>query len=229
MNKSAEQIDRYYFEKRDQPGGAQELVRMCRDAVAHRRNDFGAWWRLSRALWWLGEQTEDTATKRDAGREGFEAGERAARMEPEKPEGHYWATTCAGEWSLGIGIPEAIIRGVERKFRAHLEAAGRADPQFDHGGIDRIWCRYYFKLPWPKRDLSRAIRHGEAAVASDPLNARSRYYLAEALWDHHRQNRAREQLGIALVLKPGEDFDPIDGRFIQEKCAILAREWHVRY
>lgn len=230
MSASAEQLDRYYFEQRDDPDGAQRLVAMSRDAVAHRRNDYNAWWRLARALWWLGEQSEDPAHQREIGREGFEAGARAASMEPGRPEGHYWATASAGTWSLGIGIPEALIRGVERKFRTHLEGAQSADPRFDHGGIDRIWCRYYTKLPWPKRDLSRAVHHGKLAVQIDPNNARSRYYLAEALWFDHKKMLAREQLLEALRLQPERDFDPIDGRFIQEMRIVpLAHRWHLRW
>lgn len=186
---------------------------------------YEAWWRLSRAYWWRAQIADSDSKQERFGKLGYDAGLKAAEIAPEKPEGHYYAAASLGEYSDAIGILRALAKGIEGKFLEQLKAAEKIDPDIYHGGPDRIWCRYYYKLPWPKRDLDDSLKHCREAIEKGPNSVRGHYYIAQTLWDMDEEKEAREHLERCLNIPLEDAYARRDAMIVKERCQALKKEW----
>ncbi|HEY1417088.1 MAG TPA: tetratricopeptide repeat protein, partial [Myxococcaceae bacterium] len=65
--------------------------------------------------------------------------------------------------------------------------------------------RYFFELPWPKRNLGKSATWYRKALAANPNNLRATAWLAETLWRDGDVAGAKAQLA-----KVAEAHDPDD-------------------
>ena len=219
------ECDALFESRRDEAPVAKELVTRYELVAQCLPEDYEAHWKLARAYWWAAESATDSDEMARLGRLAYETGLEAAALAPDKPEGHYYAAAGVGEWSEGIGIVRALWEGLEDKFLTELRAAEKISPEIFHGGPDRIWCRYYYRLPWPKRDLPKSEAHCRAALEKGPRSIRAHFYLADTLKARGRDELAHGTLSTCLAMKPEEDYDPIDGALNQQHCRARAKEW----
>jgi hypothetical protein len=150
-------------------------------------------WRLAQFLAYQANGMPDGSdVKAAVGKAAWEAGERAAAARTEDVRGQYWAAVGIGLYSEGVGILTALSQGLEGKFRSRAQAALRLDKDYLDGGPQVLWGRYFYKLPWPKRDLDEAVRVLSAAAKEHPQNLRLKLFLADALADSDRKEEARK-------------------------------------
>jgi len=119
--------------------------------------------------------------------------------------GQYQAGTGIGLYSEGVGILTALSQGLEGKFRDRMQAALKLDKDHLDGAPQVVWGRYFFKLPWPKRDVDQSIKVLSAALESHPDNWRARIYLADSLWDDGKKDEAKRLVQDVLDAKGGND------------------------
>ncbi|MCB0218363.1 MAG: hypothetical protein KDH09_01595 [Chrysiogenetes bacterium] len=219
------ECDALFESRRDEPPVTEELVERYELVAQCLPGDYEAHWKLARAYWWAAESASDSDEMARLGRLAYETGIEAAALAADKPEGHYYAAAGVGEWSEGIGIVRALWEGLEDKFLTELRAAEKLSPDIFHGGPDRIWCRYYYRLPWPKRDLEKSEAHCRAALEKGPRSIRAHFYFADTLKARDRDEPAHAMLSKCLTMKPEEDYDPIDGALNQRLCRARAKEW----
>ena len=177
-------------------------------------------WRLSRALFFLGQ--EERAVKpvppqslaaqleltRDLHTAGADAGRRAIAQQPQRVEGLFWT-----------GVNLALLAAVEPRRRAlvHVLQAQRAlqkaiaiEPEYHAAGPLRVLGRLQHKIP---RLLGggqrRALTNFERAIAHAPMNTVTRIYFAELLLDMGERDRAAAQLETILraPLDPEWNFE----------------------
>ena len=89
-------------------------------------------------------------------------------------------------------------------------AAYERDRDFDRGAPMTVLGRYYYSLPWPKRDLERSRQYLEEVRARHPKVRIARWYLAEtyhALADHEK---ARSEIDFLLTARGSGDHEPDD-------------------
>ena len=168
-------------------------------------------WRLSRALFFLGQ--EERTTKHDllqdqsAQRQltcgwhaaGADSGRRAIAQQPQYVEGHFWT-----------GVNLALLAAVEPRRRAlvHVLQAQRAllkaiaiAPDYHAAGPLRVLGRLQHKIP---RLLGggqrRAFTSFERAIARAPTNTVTRIYFAELLLDMGEHDRAVAELEAVLMM-----------------------------
>lgn len=83
-------------------------------------------------------------------------GQRAIGLEPKRVEGHFWYACLIGSYSDGVSIITALKEGLKNKTQQSLEAAVRIDPAYwDYSpylGLGEFW----YLLPWPLKDASKA-------------------------------------------------------------------------
>jgi cytochrome c-type biogenesis protein CcmH/NrfG len=68
------------------------------------------------------------------------------------------------------------------------------DQRFQHEMPLTAKGRYFFELPWPKRNLGKSATWYRKALAIDPNNLRATAWLAETLWRDGDVAGARAQL-----------------------------------
>src|SRR5688500_18514436 len=83
------------YAARDDPGQARRAAEVWQGRLAARPDDFDSAWKLARAHYWLGGHAPDVERRR-ALEEGIAAGRTAARLRPDRPEGHFWTAANMG-------------------------------------------------------------------------------------------------------------------------------------
>jgi hypothetical protein len=124
-----------------------------------------------------------------------------------------------GLYSEGVGIMTALTQGLENKFRSRVETAIKIDRDYLKGGPLMVYGRYFYKLPWPKRDIDESARILGKGHDAHPDNWLMSLYLADSLWEVDRQQDARNLANSVLEGPLGDD--PADARRNKER----AKRW----
>ncbi|RKH41209.1 tetratricopeptide repeat protein [Corallococcus sicarius] len=202
------------FAKRNDAESVKALDAGLRDALAAAPEDFELVWRKARILQWQADGATEKKLKMVLGKQTWEAGDKAAKLQPARVEGHYYGACGIGSYSQAVGIMKALGDGLEGKFNERLDTALKLDPGYDLGGPWLVKGRYYYELPWPKRDLSKSVSFYDKAIAKYPQSLRAYYYLAETLLKDGKAEKARD--AIEKVKQGSTAYNPAEGQRVQQ-------------
>jgi hypothetical protein len=210
------------YARRDEPAQLEVLKAKLSQAEKLAPNDFEVLWRLARLNVWLSEDPKlDGAEKSRIGKIAWDYGDRASAANPARVEGWYWGVAGMGNYGLGIGVLTALKQGLEPKFRERIGKAEQIDSDYQHGGVQTAWGRFYFKLPWPKYDPRKSEEYLRVALKKNPANVRAHVYLGELLAKEDRGAEARDQYQASLARPPGQYDAPEERRWQQEAKRLL--------
>jgi tetratricopeptide (TPR) repeat protein len=205
---------------RDLPGKLEELAATLEAAAARAPGRYEVLWRQARHLGWLSEDPRlSNDEKSKLGKRVWELGDQARALEPNRVEGHFFAMSGVGNYSLGIGVISALTKGVEGKFRERLARAEAINPDFENGVVQMSWGRFYYELPWPKHDAKLSEKYLRQSIANNGENPRALVYLGDLLLDEGRKDEARAAYQRAVDIVPGKS-DPPE----QRRWQVVARE-----
>lgn len=214
-----EQFDELWL-KRDDAAAVPSLHRILEQQLAAEPRSFEANWRLAALYNWEADAPGlDGEHKADLGKRAWDTADRAIAARRSDVRGQYEAAAGIGLYSEGVGVLTALAQGLEGKFRDRILAALQLDKDFRDGAPQVVWGRYFFRLPWPKRDVDESIRVLAAAVETHPRNLRAKLYLADSLTNAGSLEEARRLIGEVLNAPAGSD--PPEERRVK----ALAREW----
>ncbi|HXN56780.1 MAG TPA: tetratricopeptide repeat protein [Myxococcales bacterium] len=183
------------YKTRDQGASQKEIGKILREQLSKDPNSFEANWRLSQLLAFQANGMPDgSEVKAAVGKAGWQAGDLAVASRGDDVRGQYWAAVGIGLYSEGVGILTALGQGLEGKFRGRAQAAMRLDPDYLDGSPVVLWGRYFYKLPWPKKNVDESVKVLSAAVKSHPTNLRAKLYLADSIADNGRKDEAKKLL-----------------------------------
>jgi tetratricopeptide (TPR) repeat protein len=194
-----------------------EAIGFYRQALARQPDSYEAHWKLARAFFWLADNTDDKERDRTLGGEGYRYAQRAVQLRPAGVEGHFYSAMCLGEHAKSMSVVKALRSSARSKILGALDAVLRIDRRFEGCGADRAYGMYYHRLPWPLRDVKKALEHLGRAVACDGGRARTRFYLAQVLLAEKRRDEARRQIQLCLEAAPTSD-----------PPELLRYQWHCR-
>ena len=181
---------------RDQPGPARRFGERLEAALAANPEDPELLWRAARWHVFRSMSLPGEAARKSEAALAWRRAEQALALAPESIPVRYWAALSAGAWGQSMGVLNAVRRGIEGRFRSNLDYVIAHDPQYDGGSALVALGRYYYELPWPKRDTRRATRYLQLALKVNPDNLRAKLYLAEVLAEDGRDGAKR---GLALL------------------------------
>ncbi len=173
-------------------------------------------WRASRFKWWQADGATDKRLKKQLGKESWALGDRAIKANPKGAEGHYYAAIGMGAYSQAVGIMKAIGEGIEGQFNERLDRSIAIDPTIDLGGPWVAKGRYYYELPWPKRDLEKSAELYNKAIKKFPNHLRAYVFLAEVQLADGEEKAA--QGTIAKALGGDVAYDPPEGRRMKSEA-----------
>ena len=174
-------------------------------------SDFEAAWKLARANYWLGGHAPQRERK-GLLEAGIAAGRAATRVQPQRPEGHFWIAANMGALAESFGLRQGLkYRG---DIRDSLELVLKLDPAFQQGSADRALGRWYFKVPGlfggsrkkSEEHLRRSLTYNANSIAS-------RVFLAETLLDMDRKAEAIAELQRVIELPLDPEWEPEDREF----------------
>ncbi len=204
--------------RRDEAGVQEQLLQLTADGAKAHPEDFAYLWQAARIRLWAGDGETDNEKKKALGQAAWEFGDRAARVKPGAVEGYYYAAAGIGSYSQAVGILNALGQGLESKFNERLDKAINIDPKYVHAAPLAVKGRYYFELPWPKRNLGKSANWLQRALTADPNALRAMAWLAETQWRDGNPAAARETL--ARLEKGSMPSDPAEER----RCKAMGKK-----
>lgn len=204
-------MDALYAQRHDAQK-LKELTQLTEGALTAHPEDFGVLWRASRHFYWLCDGTPSGAEKqkRGHGERSAQLGQKALEKAPSRVEGHYFAAIGLGCYSQAVGVVTALRQGVEGRFNRWLDKAISIEAGYDNGGPLIAKGRYFFELPWPKRDLGKSREFLQRAVQTKPHAARAHLYLAETQLKDGDAKAA--MVSVERALAADEAYDPAEAR-----------------
>jgi hypothetical protein len=209
------------YRDREQLVSARQAADVWEARLAANSKDFESAWKLARACYWLGGHVP-AGEQRQQFERGIKAATRAAELEPERPEGHFWMAADMGAMAEGFGIRAGLrYRGA---IKTALETVLRIDPSFQQGSADRALGRWYFKVPrlfGGSRD--KAVEHLKKSLAFAPESTATHFFLAETYLDMDRRDDARREARLVLDAPLHPDWTPEDREFKQKATELLKK------
>jgi hypothetical protein len=193
------------FPQRADPKVLKQLYALVEPQLKQNDQDFEANWRLAALLNWDANNYPNGDLKAGLGKKAWLVADRAIGAKPDDVRGQYNAAVGIGLYSEGVGILTALSQGLEGKFKSRAEAAQRIDKDYLDGAPQVVWGRYFFKLPWPKRDIGQSIKVLSAAVQSHPDNLRAKLYLADSLLEDGKKAEAKKLADQIVAAPTGKD------------------------
>ena len=214
------EADRLRLKEWDKDGQSEKAVTMYDEALKAGADEYEMHWKKASAIFWEGEAlnpSKDGSKLEALGKRCIDEADAARKLKPEAIEANYYVAVCWGEYSHGISIPSALMKGVEGKFKGALDKAMKVDPDFQDGAPLNAYGRFYFELPWPKRDLKKSEEYLRRNIKDTPCNLRTRVYFAETILKNggkvdgkDAKVAAKEQLEYVLA-NPHCEANPPDG------------------
>jgi tetratricopeptide (TPR) repeat protein len=216
----ADEADRLYADRANLASARRAADLWRASSQQNTADAFDSSWKLARADYWLGGHAADSQ-RRSVYEEGIAAGRRAIALQPNRPEGHFWAAANMGAMAESFGLRQGIK--YRKPVKDELEAVLRLDPAFMQGSADRALGRWYFRVPRLFGGSDKESEaHLRASLKYNPNSTASHFFLAELYVDNGRHAEARTELQAVVGAPLDPDWIPEDQEFKQKARKILA-------
>ncbi len=180
-------------------------------------------WKFARYSYFVGsrrnltdEESEKVLTK------ALEAARIAKRMEPKKPDGHFWYGAILGELSRRSPVTVGTVS--ISKIKDSMNAVIELDPKYEGASAyDALGQLELATRGLAGGDAKRALEYFKKAHSLNPDNAYARLHLGEAYLALNQDAEAKKYLQSLMSMPPSEDFAP-EQTEAQERAAKLLRE-----
>lgn len=208
------------YRGREDLGSARRAADIWGERLKSAPADFEAAWKLARANYWLGGNAPEKERKAFL-ETGIAAGRSAVRLQPQRPEGHFWIAANMGALAESFGLRQGLkYRG---DIRDALTTVLKLDPSFQQGSADRALGRWYFKVPSLfGGSRKKSEEHLRRSLTYNPNSIASKFFLAETLLDMDRKTEAIAELQQVIALQPDPEWIPEDRGFQQRAQRLLA-------
>ncbi len=195
------------FTERDQPGFAEKNGAAVEAALKATPEAYDVLWRAARWHCWIadGWLPKESPKREPEAKRCWDLGAAAVNANPDGVEGNYYAGNGVGEWSDEVGIVKALTQGLEGIFNGYVDKAIKLNPSFHDCDPLVLKGRYFWALPWPKRDLKKSAETLQRGIASCPLRVRLYVYLADTQLKDGDAKAAQATLAKAKALAVGGD------------------------
>ena len=192
-------------------------------------DNYEALWKSARSYFVMGDSLPETEEFEDRhkafGEKGMSYAGRALEVNPQGIEGHYYYGLSIAQYSIGISIIKALIKGLGPEYEKHIEKALKINKLYDSAGPLRAMGRYWYMLPWPKRDIGKSITFLKEAEAASPLSIRGHVYLAESYLKGGKKELARKQLNKAVETDADLQMEFDAGRWKERAQELLNKHF----
>lgn len=186
--------------------------------------NFEVEWKFSKYSYFLGKLESDQAKAEDSFEKGRDAGRIAARVQKDRPEGHFWYAANLGELSKMSPVTVGI-RSVD-EIRAAMETVISIDPGFQGASAyDALGQLEIATRNFKGGKTEKAVEYYEKGLALSPDNANIRLHLAEAYLSLRRDADARRQLDALLAMKPHPDYAVEHAAAVAKAKDLLAKNF----
>lgn len=190
------------FAERKDIENLRSAVKLLSDARDPSARNFDIEWRFAKFNYFLGKASTDEAEKTAAFEAGKDAALIASRVEPEKPDGHFWYAANLGELSQLSPITVGI-KSID-DIRSSMTQVITIDPAYQGASAFDALGQLELKTRMYGGKAEKAVEVLEQGLAINGTNPNIKVHLAEAYLAVKRDADARKQIDQLLKL----DADP---------------------
>lgn len=203
----------------------REGLKTLRRIRAIEHDNYDAAWRTSRLDFMLGDKSTDDKEREQAFLDGIEAGETATRVQPNRPEAHFWLGANHGGYAELKGALYAIPEA--QKVRTEMETVIKLDEAGYEGGSAYL-ALGQLDLELPEMlggDPARAVATLEKGLRYGANNALLHLQLAEAYLAVKRKDDARRELNWIVNSKPSPGYAPEHDDAVKSARELLTKNF----
>lgn len=201
------------WKTRDSADAVKANDDVIREGLKAFPSDYEILWRAARIRWWFADGLTEERIKKQTAKEGWNFAKRAVEAKPTGAEAKYFTAINIGAYSQAVGILKALSEGLEGQFVDNLDYAIKNNESFDRYGARTAKGRYYWELPWPKRDLAKSKAELQKSIDKNPEHLRNYYFLADTLLKDGDKKGAQE--AINKVLNGSDAYDPPEAKRVK--------------
>ena len=192
------------FKQREDISKLRESVNTLRKARDYKQRNFEVEWKFARLNYFLGKQSIDEKESNAAFEEGRDAATIAAKLDPLKPEGHFWYGANLGELSRKNMITVGIRSLPD--VRAAMEKVLELQPGYQNSSAYDVLGQIELETRIYGGKAEKAVELFEKALETEKDNMNLHLHLAEAYLAVKKEGEARKQLDKVLSMKHNPDF-----------------------
>jgi tetratricopeptide (TPR) repeat protein len=207
------------FSQREDVSKLREAVRLLASARDIDHRNYEIEWQYARLNYFLGKQTTDEKESEKAFEDGQQAGKIAARLEPDRPEGHFWYGANLGEQARRSPVTVGL-RSMD-EIRTEMNKVIEIQPDYQSASAYDALAQIELKagvLGGGKPE--KAVEYLEKALQISKENTYIYLHLAEAYLAVNRNADAKKQLEYILKMKPFAQYE-LEHRECVEKAKKL--------
>lgn len=193
------------FKQRADLAKLREAVKLLGAARSIDNRNYEIEWQFARFNYFLGKQTSDEKESEKAFEDGIQAGKIASRIEPNKPDGHFWYGANLGEQAkqspVTIGIKS--IADIREAMNKVIEIQPDYQSASAYDALAQIEMKAGL-LGGGKKE--KAVEYLEKALELAKDNTYVYLHLGEAYLAVNRNADAKKQLEYLLKMKPNPEY-----------------------
>jgi tetratricopeptide (TPR) repeat protein len=197
-------------------------VKLLSDARDPAVRNYEVEWQFAKTSYFLGKQLEVENEKIAAFEAGRDAAKIAARMEPDKPDGHFWFAANLGELSQ-ISPITVGLKSVDN-IREAMNEVIRIDPKYQGASAFDALGQLELKTRAYGGKAEKAVEYLEKGLDLDKANANIRVNLAEAYIAVKRDADAKKQIDELMTMKPNPDYVQEHNQAVEKAKKILEKQ-----
>jgi tetratricopeptide (TPR) repeat protein len=192
------------FSQRTDVAKLREAVSKIAQARNPEQRNFEVEWKFAKYSYFLSKQTTDEKDAEKLLKDGYAAGMIASRLEPNKPDGYFWAGACLGEQSrrspLTVGISSTDeIRGLMNKV---IEI----QPNYEGASAFDVLAQIELSTRLLGGSVEKAVQYLEKALQIEKENLYIYLHLAEAYLAVDKKTEAKKQIDYIFKMKEDPEY-----------------------
>jgi tetratricopeptide (TPR) repeat protein len=209
------------YDGREDMSKARVAVAALRQARIADYGNFEAAWKLARAAFFVGDNTDNDSERDDMFREGIEAGKAAVQLQPNKPDGHFWLGA-----NYGGSAAHSTLAGLSsfQDIKGEMETVLKLDEGYQGYSAYLGLGRLYLQAPRVLGgDSMKAIEYLEKGIKHNPNNTLMRVHLAEAYEVNNRDAEAKKQIETLMAVTPDPKYAAEHKEAVEKAKKLLAK------
>lgn len=177
IEETMKKADAAYIARLD-PAQAQAALTGYEEALNKDPKCSVAFWRASRAAWWVAHQETKKAEKAQEYEKGINYAQQAIQLSSNTPEGYFWLAANQGSYGEFKGVMKSLSS--VKPMRQSLNKILEIDPTFEGGAASRVLGTINYKVPgFAGGNKKQAREQLTTAFNQAPQNPFNLYYMAE--------------------------------------------------
>lgn len=213
------------YKKRDNLDNVREALKILDSARDMDNRNYDVEWKFAQMSYYLGNAYgtgEEEAEK--VLKKGLSAAKIAKRMEPQKPEGHFWFGAVLGEQSKRSPVTVGVVSVNE--IKEAMQKVIEIEPTYQGASAyDGLGLLELKTVGMAGGSAEKAVELLEKGIELEKNNSFLRLHLAEAYLAVDKKAEAKKQIDYLLQMKPDEEFLPEYQRSVQDAKKLLEEKF----